>query len=188
MGYTDREASRRVFPCSVLILGSLLAATAARAEGLYAGFGYAQLTSEDVDTENLSIVVGTSRDRGPGFEFFYAPTYSEDDLSAGSFDVEVSIDTYGMLVYYKTASDDFNTYLKLKAGMARVELDFDFGDLGSVDDDTSGLAYGFSFGTEVGNGALEFSYLVLPEFDDFQGIEIDAEVDMMGIFYHWNFN
>jgi hypothetical protein len=188
MGYRDRRATRFAAIFGTLLLIAQLAVPAARAEGAYAGLGYAQLTSEDVETENLSLVVGTSPDRGLGFEFFYAPTFSEDDISADPFDVEATIDVYGMLVYYKTASDDFNTYLKLKAGMAKVELDFDFGELGSLDDDTSGLTYGFSFGADVGNGALEFSYLVLPEFDDFQGIEIDAEVDMIGIFYLANFD
>lgn len=184
----DRRASCRAAACSSLLLIAQLAATEARAEGTYAGFGYAQLTSEDIETGNLSLVVGTSPDRGPGFEFFYAPTYSEDELFADPFDVEVSIDAYGLLIYYKTATDDFNTYVKLKAGIARVDLDFDFGGIGSIDDDTSGLAYGFSFGTRIGDGALELSYLALPEFDEFQGIEVDAEVDMLGIYYHWDIN
>ena len=188
MGHRDRAAFRNAVICGALLLAIQLAATAVRAEGVYAGLGYAQLTSDDLETENLSLVVGTSSKHGLGFEFFYAPTYSEDDFSAGPFDVEAAIDAYGMLVYYKTAADDFNTYLKLKAGMARVDLEFDLGDFGSLDDDTSGLAYGFSFGTRLGEGALEFSYLILPEFDDFQGIEVDAEVDMLGIFYHWDFN
>lgn len=188
MGYRDRSGILYAVVCTPLLLTAQLAATAAHAEGAYAGIGYAQLTSEDVETENISLVVGTSPDRGLGFEFFYAPTYSEDDISADPFDVEATIDVYGILVYYKSASDDFNTYIKLKAGMAKVDLEFDFGDLGSLDDDTSGLAYGFAFGTRIGDGALELSYLVLPEFDDFQDIEVDAEVDMLGISYHYEFN
>ena len=84
-------------------------------------------------------------------------------------------------------SDDFGGYVKLKGGVARVNLEFDFDDLGSVDDDTSGFAYGLTFGTRIGGGNLEFSYVVLPEFDEFQGIEVDADVDMLGIYYLWEF-
>ena len=188
MGYSDRRASRHAMVFGGVILTALFALSEARAAGAYAGIGFARLSSEDLDTDNLGLVVGNSRDRGPGLEFFYAPTYSKDNFSVDPFDAEVTIDAYGLLAYYKTASDDFNGYLKLKAGIARVDLEFDFGDIGSIDDDTSGLAYGISLGTQIGNGALEFTYLLLPEFDDFQGIEVDAEVDMMGIFYQWNIN
>jgi hypothetical protein len=187
MGYCDRRATRHAVICGDMILIALLT-TRVRAEGTYAGIGYVQLRSEDLDTDNLSLVIGKSPDRGLGFEFFYAPTYSKDDLFLDPLDVDVTIDAYGLLAFYRTASDDFNGYLKPRAGFARVDLEFDFGDPGSLDDDTSGLAYGITFGTEIGSGALEFTYLVLPEFDDFQGVEVDAEVDMMGIFYQMNIN
>ncbi|HUV20601.1 MAG TPA: hypothetical protein VMZ32_02340 [Gammaproteobacteria bacterium] len=91
-----------------------------------------------------------------------------------------------MLVYYKTGTDDFNGYLKIKGGIAKVDLEFDFDDIGSIDDDTSGLAYGIAFGMSTASGALEITYLVLPEFDAFQDIEVDAEVDMLAISYLWN--
>ena len=171
----------------VILLIALFAMPTAHAEGTYAGVIFGQVESEDIKTDNLGFVIGSSPDKGAGFEFFYAPTISEDEVSAGPFDADITIDTYGILVYYKTGTDDFDGYLKVKAGIAVVDLEFDFENLGSIDDDTSGLAYGIAFGTRIGSGALEFTYLILPEFDDFQGIEIDANVDMFGISYQWDF-
>ena len=147
--------------CNVILLIAAFVMPAARAEGTYAAIGYGQLKSEDIETGNIGLVIGSSPNKGVGFEFFYAPT--------------------------KTATDDFNGYFKIKGGVAVVDLEFDFGDIGSIDDDTSGLAYGFTFGTQIGSGALEITYLILPEFDDFDGIEVDAEVNLFGIFYLWNF-
>jgi hypothetical protein len=188
LGNHDRAAGRYAAVCNGLILTALLCTAEARAEGAYAGIGYAHLHSEDIETGNLSLVVGNSPKSGLGLEFFYAPTISKDSLKVDPYDADVTADAYGLLAYYKTASDDFNGYLKLKAGYARVDLELDFGDIGSLDDHTSGLAYGISFGTEIGNGALEFTYLILPQFNEFEGIDVDAEVDMTGIFYHLNVN
>lgn len=170
-----------------LLLVAAITAAPARAAGTYAGFIYGQVSSEEIDTENFGFVVGTAQEKGGGVEFFYTKTVAEDEFSLAPFDVEVTIDTYGLLAYYKTGTDDFDTYLKLQGGLAVVDLEFDFGAIGSIDDDTSGLAYGAAFGFRIGDGALEINYLVLPEFDDFEGIEIDAEVDFIGISYRWNF-
>lgn len=171
----------------VILLTALFAMPAAQAEGSYAGIIYGQVTTEDVDTGNLGFVIGSSSDKGVGFEAFYAPTIDEDEISAGPFDGDITIDTYGILVYYKTDNDAFDGYLKFKGGLAVVDLEFDFGNAGSLDDDTSGFAYGIAIGTRIGNGGLEISYLVLPEFDEFEGIDLDAEVDMFSISYQWDF-
>ena len=169
-----------------LLLMASFAAPAARAEATYAGISYARAESEDLETGNAGLVIGRSPAKGMGVEAFYLVTIDEDEVSAGRLDADVTIDTYGLFVTYKTGTDDFNGYLKFKGGVAVVDLEFDFGEAGSLDDDTSGFAYGISFGALVGNGALEFSYLILPEFDDFRGIDVDAEVDLLGITYQWN--
>ncbi|MCP4392445.1 MAG: outer membrane beta-barrel protein [Gammaproteobacteria bacterium] len=171
----------------VIFLSALFAVPAAHAEGNYAGILYGQVKSEDIDTDNLGFTIGTSADKGAGFEFFYAPTLNEDEISSGSLEADITIDTYGLLAFYKTDDDVFGGYLKFKGGIAVVDLEFDFGDDGKLDDDTSGLAYGIGIGIRTGRGALELNYLVLPEFDDFRGIDVDAEVDMFSISYLWDF-
>ncbi len=159
----------------------------ASADNTYFGLLYGQATSEDIDTENLGIQFGRSPDKGVGFEFFYAPTIDEDEISAGPISADISLDTFGLLVHYKTGADDFGGYIKLSGGVAVVDLEFDFGDLGTLDDDTSGFAYGLAIGTRLGQGALELSYLILPDFDEFEDIDVDAEVDIFSISYLYYF-
>ena len=150
----------------------------------YAGAFYGLVESEDVETGNLGILVGSSWNNGVGIEFMYSFTINEEELSEGPFTADVSIDTLGLYATY-TAGEEF--YLRGKAGYAKVDLEFDFEGLGSIDDDTSDFSFGVSFGYRTTNGALELTYLVLPEFDDFQGIEVDADVDMLSIGYNFNF-
>jgi hypothetical protein len=167
-----------------ILLISLFTIPLAYAEGSYAGIMYGKVDSEEIDTGNLGFVIGSTQDSGFGFEGFYSLTIDEDTISLGSFTADISIDTYGLLAVYKTAG---SPYFKGKAGFAVVDVEFDFEGLGSVDDDESGFAYGFAVGAQLGNGSLELSYTVLPEFDDFQGIDVDADVDMLAINYLWNF-
>ncbi len=181
------QVIRNVKARVAILLIALFAMPTALAEGTYAGIIYGQAKSEEIETGNLGFVIGRSPDKGGGFEFFYAPTIAEDDVSAGPFSADITIDTYGILAYYKTGTDDFDSYLKIKGGVAVVDLEFDFDDIGSIDDDTAGFTYGIAFGFQMGSGALEMSYLILPEFDDFQGVEVDAEVDMFSIAYQWDF-
>ena len=169
---------------ATLMLTGLLAAPLAHAEGNYAGAFYGQVESEDIETGNLGVLIGTTQPSGLGFEAFYTFTIDEDELSEGPFTAEASIDAFGLFATY-TVGDDF--YVRGRAGYARVELEFDFEGLGSVDDDTSDFAYGIGAGIRTANGALEFTYLVLPEFDEFLGIDVDADVDWISIGYNFNF-
>jgi hypothetical protein len=174
------------FLSSLIVIG-LLTSPVIHATGNYAGIAYGQVESEDLETGNLGFIIGRSSEKGLGFEFFYMTTVSEDSISSGPFSADVSIDTYGIFGVYRSAIDVYSTYFKARAGLAIVDLEFDFGDLGSIDDDTSGFAFGIAIGHRIGNGGLEFAYTVLPEFDDFDGIEVDAEVDMLSLSYYWDF-
>jgi hypothetical protein len=170
-----------------LILTGLFFMPATYAQGNFAGVSYAQLESEDVETGNLVLAGGHITEKGIGFEVFYALTVSEDSLSTGPFSADITLDSFGILAVYKTPTDVYDTYLKVKGGFAKVDLEFDFGDIGKLSDNTSGFAFGIAIGTRVGPGALEFSYMVLPEFDEFEGLDIDAEVDMLSLGYLWDF-
>ena len=170
-----------------LILTGLFISAASYAQGNFLGVGYAQLESEDVETGNLVLAGGHISENGIGFEVFYALTLSEDSLSEGGLSADITLDSFGVLAVYKTPTDVYDTYLKVKGGFATVDLKFDFDNLGSISDDTSGLAFGIAVGTRLGPGALEFSYMVLPEFDDFKGIDVDAETDMISLGYLWDF-
>ncbi|MCP4982833.1 MAG: porin family protein [Gammaproteobacteria bacterium] len=187
MAFNKPRVFRNVKACIAILLIALFAMPMAQAEGTYMGIGYGRAKSEDIETGNLGFVIGRSPDKGAGFEFFYAPTIVEDDISSGPLSADITVDSYGILVYYKTGTDDFDGYLKIKGGVAVVDLEFDFDGIGSIDDDTSGFTYGIALGFQMGSGALEISYLILPDFDDFQGIEVDAEVGMFSITYQWNF-
>jgi len=170
-----------------LILIGLFISAATSAQGNFVGVGYAQLESEDVETGNLVLSGGHITEKGFGFEVFYALTVSEDSLSVGGFSADITLDSLGVLAVYKTPTDVYDTYLKVKGGFATVDLEFDFDELGSLSDNTSGLAFGIAVGTRLGPGALEFSYMVLPEFDEFEGIEVDAETNMLSLGYLWDF-
>ncbi len=187
MYFKKPQIFHKITACIAILLIALFTISTAQARGIYAGIIYGQAESEEIETGNLGLVIGRSPDKGAGFEFFYAPTIDEDEISEAPLSADITIDTYGILVYYKTGTDDFDTYLKLQGGIAVIDIEFDFGDIGSIDDDTSGFAYGIAFGIQMDSGALEITYLVLPDFDDFQGIEVDAEVDLIGISYRWDF-
>ncbi len=48
---------------------------------------------------------------------------------------------------------------------------------GTVDDATSGFSCGATVGMTFDKNAAGLSYRVLPEFDDFEGLNLDADVD-----------
>ena len=168
----------------ILLLLGLLATPLARAEGGYGGVLFAKLETEGSDTGNLGVQAGIREANGIGFEVFYAATVAKDSNSFSGFEFETSIDAYGLLGTYQTPGD---TYVKFKAGIAMVAIEFDLEDASSEDDDESGFAYGIGVGTAIGKGQLELNYLVLPEFEEFQGTDVDADVDMLSLSYLWDF-
>lgn len=169
-----------------LLLSGMLAAPLAQAENTYAGVFYANVESDDIDvkTGNLGITVGSVPDSGGGFEFFYAFTVDEDEITGGGLTADVSTQVLGAFAMYKTPGD---YYAKFKAGIAYIDMEVDIDGFGSADDEATNLAYGITLGTRLGFGALELTYLVLPEIDEFEGIGIDAEFDMISLGYNWEF-
>lgn len=170
---------------ALILLSFVASVTAAETEQQnYVGILYGQVESEDVETGNIGFVLGSTLEQGFGFEVFYTTTIDEDEISSGPVKADISTDTYGILATYKFGN---KVYFKVKGGYAVVDLEFDFDGFGSIDDDTSDFAYGVAVGAQFDTGSLELNYLVLPEFDEFQGLDVDAEVDMISIGYNWDF-
>ena len=180
---------RNLFAALLLLL---VTSTWVQADTNYAGLSYGLINVEEQDssfeaeTGNLGIVVGGVANSGLGFELFYNFTVREDDISVNGNEVaEARITSFGVLGVYQSPGQ---VYFKGKAGFAVSDLDFDIdGAAGSFDDDASGIAYGVAVGVQIGEGALELTYLVLPEFKDFEGLEFDADVALINLGYHWNF-
>ena len=177
--------------CATLLV-LLVTSPLLQADTNYAGPTYGQLSVDDQDTSfnvetgNLGLVIGGIADSGMGFELFYNFTVSENDIVVDGAEIaEATIISYGVLGVFKSPGQ---VYVKGKAGFAVAELDFDIdGASGSFDDDASGIAYGVAVGVQIGTGALELTYLVLPEFKDFDGLDFDAKVSLINLGYHWNF-
>jgi hypothetical protein len=176
---------------AILLIG-FTASTLVQAETTYVGLMYGQISVDDqdssfaVETDNVGIVLGGIADSGLGFELFYNLTISEDKISVNGEEVaEATMESYGVMIVYQTPGE---LYVKAKGGLAAVELDFDVsGASGSFDDGSTGVVYGAAVGYQIGNGALELSYLVLPEFNDFEGLDFDADVNLLSLGYNWNF-
>ena len=168
----------------ILLLLGIFASPLLQAESSYGGILIGQIEADDIDTGNLGLMGGITASNGFGVEAFYASTVAKDSDSFAGFELETSIDAYGLLGTYQTSGD---TYVKFKAGLAIVQIEFDLENASGEDDDESGLAFGLGAGTKIGNGVIELNYLVLPEFEDFRNTSDDAEVDMISLSYLWNF-
>lgn len=175
----------------ILLLGSFVFSLAASAHSGYVAPFYGHITIDergsDFQVENgmLGIAAGRIGEAGLGFEIFYAAHLNDDVIRVDGEDIaKASITSLGLLAVYRTPG---RLFMKLKGGFATTGLRLDFDDLGKIDDDSSGLAYGGAVGYEIGSGALELGYLVLPEFDDFEGLDFDADIELITLGYHWNF-
>ena len=169
-----------------LLLIGLTLTPLVQADGTFAGVFYGQIESDDLDVEtgNIGITVGKQADSGLGFEFLLALTADEDEIEGGGLSADVSTQVLGGFAVYKTPGDFF---ARFKAGIAHLELEVDIDGLGSADDEQTDLAYGISLGARLGYGTLELGYLVLPELEEFEDINIDAEFDMISLGYNWEF-
>ena len=174
-----------------VLLGLLLAPATRAAETNYLGLMYGEVGLDDqnssfeVETGNAGIIAGGISDRGFGFEIFYAATTKEDQIFLDGDDIgDAKIDTFGIYAVYQFGSDLF---FRLKGGLAYADFELDIDGLGSFDNSTSGISYGGSVGVRIGPGVLEGTYLVLPEFDDFRAIDLEADIDLLSIAYLWEF-
>jgi len=168
------------------LLISFFSIPLAHAETVYLGALYGQVETDNATTDNVGIVIGGSQDPGSGFgvEFFYALTANDDSDTVSGQKINVSISTYGLFGVYKTAS---MPYVKGEIGVAVVDVTLDIKGSEDRSDSESGFAYGVAVGAPVGNGNLELSYRVLPSINNFDGTDVDTDVDMIAISYLWNF-
>ena len=171
----------------LVILASLLVSPMSVADNAYGGLSFGRVTVDDIETGNLGIVLGGIADNGFGYELFYAFTVVDYDKSFNSFET----DTINLSVVYKTPG---KIYFKAKAGYSYVNITFvpDVGDIAtgdgaSVSDSTEGFSYGLAAGIAIGDGAIEATYYQFPDFDDFDGVSFDEEVEMLNIAYLWTF-
>ena len=166
----------------LVILASLLVSPMSVADTGYGGLSFGRVTVDEIETGNLGIVLGGIADNGFGYELFYSFSVVDYDVSFDSFET----DTINVYVVYKTPG---KAYFKAKAGYSYSNITFDPEDDGvaSVSDSTEGFSYGLAGGIGIGDGALELSYYQFPEFDDFDGVSFDEEVDMINLAYLWTF-
>jgi len=153
----------------------------------YGGLMYSQVEIsdsdiDDVETGNLGLVLGDVSLTGFGVEGFFSFTVAED--SDSDLDIDTSIDVFAIMGVYRSPGP---TYVKLKAGIAQVEVEIDQSGFGETNEEESGLTYGIAVGTEVGSGALELSYTVLPELEKIDDFEVDYDINMIGLTYLWGF-
>jgi hypothetical protein len=164
----------------LVILASLLVSPMSVADTAYGGLSFGRVTVDDIETGNLGIVLGGIADNGFGYELFYSFTVVDYDKSSNTFETD-TINLYGV---YKTPG---KVYFKAKAGYSYTNITFDPEDDDRVSDSTEGFSYGLAGGIGIGDGALELTYYRFPDFDNFEGLSIDEEVDMINLAYLWNF-
>ena len=168
-----------------MILASLLVSPMASATGPYGGLAFGQFSSEDVDTGNLGIALGDIADHGFGYELYYSFSVIDDKETTNGIESEADSDVIGLFLVYQSPGD---VYFKGKAGYGFANITIDVEDLGSVDDSTDGFASGIAGGVFIGQGAIEVTYYRFPDFDEFEGVDIDdAEVEVINVTYLWTF-
>jgi hypothetical protein len=167
-----------------MILASMMVSPMALAVGAYGGLAFGQLSSEDIDTGNLGIALGDIADHGFGYELFYSFSAIDDESTVSGVTVEADTDVIGLFIVYQTPGD---VYFKGKAGYGFANITFDIEDQPSIDDSTEGVSWGLAGGVSIGEGAIEFTYYRFPDFDNFDGVDVDAEVEMYNFTYLWSF-
>ena len=167
------------------ILASALFSPMALGAGAYGGLAFGAVSvDDDIDTGNLGIALGSIAESGFGYELFYAFSVIDDEDSSNGVDIEADTDVLGFFVVYQTRGD---VYFKGKLGYGFSNVTFDIEDQGSVDESEDDFSFGVGVGFPIGEGALEVSYYRFPEIDDFDGVDVDAEVEMLNLTYLWTF-
>jgi hypothetical protein len=93
-------------------------------------------------------------------------------------------DTINLYLVYKSPGD---VYFKAKAGYSYINITLDSEVAGRLSDSTEGFSFGLAGGIAIGDGAIELSYYRFPDFDDFDGVSFDEEVEMINLAYLWTF-
>ena len=167
-----------------MVLASLLVSPMAVAdEAGYGGLSLGQVDVDNINTGNLGIVLGGIADNGFGYELFYSFTIVDYDESGTTYD-NAETDTINVYAIYRSPGD---IYFKAKAGYSYVNITLHSDAIGRLSDSTDGFSYGLAAGIAIGDGAIEATYYRFPDFDDFDGISFDEEVEMLNIAYLWTF-
>ena len=158
-------------------------------EHKYIGVYYAWVDINDGDVENgnLGLVLGGYMDSGIGVEFFYTDTIDEDEFdNPDGNNIKYESQVWGLLGTYRFGQD--KVYGLVKAGYVFIDLNARIVGGRSNRTDEDGLAYGIGGGVRVGkNGSVELNYLILPEIEDIDGIQVDAEQELISLGYNWHF-
>ena len=167
-----------------MILASMLVSPMAQAAGSYGGLSFGQVQIDDIDTGNIGIVFGDIAENGFGYELFYSFTVLDDNETQNNLETSAETDIIGLFLAYQTPGD---IYLKAKIGYAIVNLKFDVEGQGSTSDTTEDMSFGLAVGTFIGDGAIELTYYKFADFENFDGIDIDEDVEMLNLTYFWTF-
>jgi hypothetical protein len=167
-----------------MLFASMLVSPVAQAAGTYGGLSLGQVQIDEIDTGNLGIVFGNIAESGFGYELFYSFTVRADKETLNDTETTAETDIIGLFLAYQTPGD---IYLKAKLGYAFVSLKFDAENMGSTSDTAEDFSFGLAAGTFIGDGAIELSYYRFPDFEEFDGINIDEEVEMLNLTYFWTF-
>jgi hypothetical protein len=168
----------------LMILASLLVSPMAVADDTaYGGLSFGRVDIDEIETGNLGIVLGGIADNGFGYELFYSFTVVDYDESGATYD-SAETDTINLYAVYRTPG---TVYFKAKAGYSYVNITLDSAVIGRLSDSTEGFSYGLAGGVAIGDGGLELSYYRFPDFDDFDGVSFDEEVEMLNLAYLWTF-
>jgi hypothetical protein len=168
----------------LMILASLLVSPMAVAdETYYGGLSLGRVDVDDINTGNLGFVLGAIADNGFGYELFYSFTIVDSDEGGDTYD-NAETDTINLYAVYRTPG---TVYFKATAGYSYVNITLDSEVVGRLSDSTEGFSYGLAGGIGIGDGALELTYYRFPDFDDFDGVSFDEDVDMINLAYLWTF-
>ena len=170
---------------NAMILASMLVSPMAVAdESGYGGLSLGRVDVDDIYTGNLGIVLGGIGENGFGYELFYSLTVVDYEESSGGAYDSAETDTINVYAVYRTPGD---VYFKAKAGYSWVNLTLDAEEDGKTSDSTEGFSYGLAAGIAIGDGSIEATYYRFPDFDDFDGVPFDEEVEMFNLAYLWTF-
>lgn len=168
----------------VVIMLTLVTSPQALAENIFAGVTLGQVSTKESDTVNLGLTAGYTSTEGFGFEAFYLASTNDDSASVSGVSGDISTDVWGIYGVYKYQSSQ-DIYVKGKLGYGVVKIGFDVNGGEHFEDSESGLSYGLAVGTQLGPGAIELSYIKLPNLDDFDNSGVEADTDIIALTYLW---
>lgn len=167
-----------------LIMGVLcLAATAANAEGWYAGVQFSNFDAElevpgataDTEPDAVNLFIGKRVSKYHGFEGVLGRGIGDDEIENTSFDFEVSSIASVAVVGTLPIGDVFRAYAKF--GLAHIRYDDSDGDEGDASGFMSGLGVALDVTEQFG---LNLEYIKYPD-GDYDDFDINVKADTYNI-------